>query len=143
MTTIGDRLRQIRLTLNKTQDQIAKDISVGKATWQNYEYGTTQPSYAVLEDLSKQGFDMNWMISGKGGMYQNIGVAESQNFPSEFTTLFLQKAYESALKIYIEKAITIPEKFSQNLFQEVSQILKTASTENEADLLLKHYLNRL
>ncbi|MHA1549926.1 MAG: helix-turn-helix domain-containing protein [Alphaproteobacteria bacterium] len=143
MTTISERLRQIRIALKKTQAEMASDLGLGKATWQNYEYGVTSPNYPVLLDLAKQGFDMNWIVSGKGGMYQKSGISEGANFPTTFTTDFLQRAYEKVLKLYTEKGEVTPPKISEEIFEEVSHILQTAKTENETEVLLKHFLSRL
>ena len=143
MTTISDRLRQVRLALKKTQGEMASLLDLGKATWQNYEYGSTSPHFSVLLDLANRGFDMNWIVSGSGGMYQSAGIAEGTNFPTEYSTAFLQRAYEKILRYFTESNKVMPDNLSGEIFDEVSHILQTAKTEEESELLLKHYLLRL
>ncbi len=50
--TLSARLRELRISKNLMQDQVAKLVNVDQTTISAYENGTRQPSYEVLVALA-------------------------------------------------------------------------------------------
>lgn len=46
------KLKEKRQFLNKTQEEVAKDLNLQKQTYQNYEYGKREPDIATLKKLA-------------------------------------------------------------------------------------------
>ncbi len=49
---LGNRLRELRLAFDFTQEDIAKSLNVSRSTYSYYELGTTRPDPATLGRLS-------------------------------------------------------------------------------------------
>ena len=45
-------LKELRQQLNKTQEEIAKDLQLQKQTYQNYELGKRQPDIETLKKIA-------------------------------------------------------------------------------------------
>jgi len=65
-----NRLRKIRKHLKVSQFDMAKIMGLGASTWQNYELGTSVPNARVMMKLNEKGYDINWVLTGKGTMIQ-------------------------------------------------------------------------
>jgi len=63
-----DRLKQIRQNIGKSQRDMATLISIAYKSWQGYESGDNVPGGNVLQSLAKLGFNINWILTGEGGM---------------------------------------------------------------------------
>ena len=50
--TIGQKLRQLRIEAELTQQEVAKHLSVLDKTVSRYELGKTNPSYSMLHELA-------------------------------------------------------------------------------------------
>lgn len=69
--TLAERLRAARESLGYTQREMAKAINTNVQTWQVYEAGSSVPGGKVLEALARLGFNVNWLLTGKGMMKQD------------------------------------------------------------------------
>lgn len=49
---VGDNLKKIRELSGFTQDQVAKSINIERSTYSNYEGGTREVPYNILEGIS-------------------------------------------------------------------------------------------
>lgn len=49
---VGDNLKKIRELSNFTQEQVAKSVGIERSAYSNYEGGTREVPYEVLENLS-------------------------------------------------------------------------------------------
>lgn len=49
---IGENLKKIRLLSGFTQEQVAKSIAIERSAYSNYEGGTREIPYTVLENIS-------------------------------------------------------------------------------------------
>ena len=45
-------LKELRLQINKTQKQVAEELDIGYANYQNYEAGRRQPDIETLKSLA-------------------------------------------------------------------------------------------
>ncbi|MDL2310981.1 helix-turn-helix domain-containing protein [Peptostreptococcaceae bacterium OttesenSCG-928-C18] len=52
MTTLHDRLKQLRNKKNLTQKDLAKELNITKAAISNYERGRRKPEYETLKKIS-------------------------------------------------------------------------------------------
>ncbi len=68
VTTLQERLRLVRESLNETQKSLSLRLGMSVGTWPNYETGKTSPDFKTLEALVKLGFSAHWLITGEGEM---------------------------------------------------------------------------
>lgn len=64
--TRGDRLRQARTHLGKTQEEMGQLVGVSGRSWQDYEAEAAVPKVPVYERLAALGFEPVWLIGGGG-----------------------------------------------------------------------------
>jgi len=66
---VGSRFCQFRRAINKTQQQLADELGIYQSTITNFEQGKTFPNLNYLYYFNeKYGLDINWLITGAGGM---------------------------------------------------------------------------
>jgi len=81
--TPGARLRKLRLTLKKTQQQFADELGITGSVLSRYEKNMRGPHVYFFRLLRmKTGVDLNWLLSGEGEMFpfriDNLGVKLSK-----------------------------------------------------------------
>lgn len=90
MSTIAERLKQIRKNKGMTQAELGEFLGVTKQAIANVECGKNNPSidmiYRLIEILS---INANWFITGKGDVYNKVSL--------EFTPE-TEKAFNDFLK---------------------------------------------
>lgn len=64
--SLGERLKQLRESINFSQTKIAKEIGTNPQTWRVYEGNKSVPGGNVLEALARMGFNVNWILTGDG-----------------------------------------------------------------------------
>lgn len=69
MRTVAERLVAVRKTLGLTQPVFAERFGMKHRTYQRYEQGETQPRAEDLQGLAAVGVDVNWVLTGKGGLW--------------------------------------------------------------------------
>ncbi|WP_449246483.1 helix-turn-helix domain-containing protein [Desulfarculus baarsii] len=72
---IGARLQAIRKQIGLSQAEMDGFLGIGKRSWQRYENGINTPGGQVIVALVEQGFNANWLLSGKGSMLLNADNA--------------------------------------------------------------------
>jgi transcriptional regulator with XRE-family HTH domain len=72
----GDRLKELRATLNLSQKNFAKQLGIAASFLSELEKGKTKPGYNFLINLYET-FDISpsWVLLGKGSMYQDKKMA--------------------------------------------------------------------
>ncbi len=139
-----ERLKLIRKELGKTQIEMAELLKVGKATMQNYEYGKNKLSADSLAKLKKLGFNSNWVLYGIEGMYQSsFEISESSNFTPEFSRKFLYESFDKIILLYVKVGKILENGFANSIVGEINQILVSAQTERETEIMLEHFLDRI
>lgn len=94
---LSGRLKMIRESLSKTQKEMADALDVTSTSIQGYERGSTLPGAKVFEALTRMGFDINWLLTGKGEMRRtetNGHVANGNNI--------IQGAHIDAEEVHLE-----------------------------------------
>lgn len=122
MSTVNERIRALRKSLNLTQTEFGKRIGVGIGVIRNFEYNITTPNSTQL-DLICQVYDVNraWLETGEGEMFIqksrddeiSIWAASLQDVPDGFKYKF---AY--ALSKLNDRDWEVIEKVVQLLYDE-------------------------
>lgn len=69
--SIGERIKQFRKSIKKTQAEFGKTLGVGRDTMTNYEIGRVSPPDTFIQLLStKYNISEEWLRTGEGSMYQ-------------------------------------------------------------------------
>jgi transcriptional regulator with XRE-family HTH domain len=63
---INDRIKQIVETDYKSQSSLAKELGVSRVTIGSYVNNESKPNTEILEKFYDLGYNINWLISGKG-----------------------------------------------------------------------------
>lgn len=93
-STLGERLRQERLRLGLTQEELANCTGIHRRTQANYELGKTAPDMAYFQALRRVGLDPTYIETGT-----KSSPSDEQSSATE--RLFL--ALCDALQIPLEK----------------------------------------
>lgn len=74
---LNNRLKQLRKTLNLTQQEFAEKIGVKRNTVATYEIGRSEPSGSAISLICRE-FNVNeeWLRTGKGDMFNATGDDE-------------------------------------------------------------------
>ena len=73
--SVGDRIKQLRLSVNWTQDALARKIGVTRTVVGCYEAGTKMPSYTTLIRIADVfGTTTDYIL--RGGDLQPMGAEE-------------------------------------------------------------------
>lgn len=70
MTNIGNRIKQIRIAKNLTQEQFSNSLNLKRNTIATYETGVKQPSERTINDICRiYNVNREWLETGKGEMF--------------------------------------------------------------------------
>jgi DNA-binding XRE family transcriptional regulator len=64
----ADRLKKARGSLGKSQKDMAALLEINYRTYENYEKGLNEPSWAACVAFVKLGFNAEWLLTGEGEM---------------------------------------------------------------------------
>lgn len=67
---IGERLREWRRSMEKTQGEMAALLSVNISVLRKYELGLNAPGGLLLTVACQRGLSINWLLTGQGPMTQ-------------------------------------------------------------------------
>lgn len=79
MSTIGERIRQVRLSIHPkpSQENFAKMCGATRNAYSEYEYGRVVPNDTFLQLVaSKFGINYTWLKTGKGEMQEEVDLTE-------------------------------------------------------------------
>ena len=71
MKTIGDRLKEARKCLKKSQQDFADTIGVKRSTYTGYENGAEVPSYVFMSLHWRYLLNIDYLKSGVGDMFDD------------------------------------------------------------------------
>lgn len=74
---MNERIKELRLTLNLTQDAFAKRLGIKRNTVGNYETGNRVPSDQSIFSICRE-FNVNeeWLRNGTGEMFNDLSQDE-------------------------------------------------------------------
>ncbi|MBS7541011.1 helix-turn-helix domain-containing protein, partial [Ancylobacter lacus] len=70
--SIGERLRQFRESLGKSQQEMADLTEIPLRTYSSYETSRTMPKTAYLLRLTELGCHSHWLLTGEGSMRNSM-----------------------------------------------------------------------
>lgn len=114
---MNERIKQIRIALNLTQEEFGKKIGTARNTIANYECGRRIPTNAVINSICRE-FNVNevWLRTGEGGdenmftkVNQDDRFALSLGKLSLSDNLFVQNALITLAETEPEKLKVIEE----------------------------------
>ncbi|MGH1336044.1 MAG: helix-turn-helix domain-containing protein [Aureispira sp.] len=68
--SVKERFRLLIKRTKKSQTKLAKELGINPKTLNNIVLGNSMPSYIVLEPLARMGTNINWLLTGKGEMFE-------------------------------------------------------------------------
>jgi len=102
--------RLFRKILKKTQEELAAELGVCKATICNIERGATHVKINYLHYLHrKYGLNINWMLTGNGDVFVNgkRGFSVDGRYSELFKLMKIPAVEEEILKTLVETKIQI------------------------------------
>jgi transcriptional regulator with XRE-family HTH domain len=97
MKTFEERIRHIRGTL--TMEEFAVFIGATKQKVHNYESGKVKPGFDIFENIAKAGYNVNWLLTGEGEIYNETENSKAVEFVKEITKL--KEKNENLKKVYV------------------------------------------
>ncbi len=135
--TSGKRARQIRSDLKLTQSAIAELLDISISSWQKYEQGDQEIGTKTLKALEKQGYNTQWILSGKGPMKghftkedSNFSKPRQQNESKTAKTIFLDIMKEIKNQLP-EKQLSGSDSIFEEAIEEAFFIAQTSKTPKE------------
>lgn len=104
LTNLGERLKQAREALGKSQKEMAMLINVSFRALQGYEAGENEPGSKVIIALTKIGFNANWLLTGEGEM-------RNRSLPLEIKDAGV-KSFTISTSVVMEYQESLKEKIS-------------------------------
>lgn len=82
------RLKELRISENKTQSEIAKEINITQFTYSNYENGKTEPTVEILCQLANYyGVSLDYLVGRDFNNEFGYMSEEEQGLVREFRKL--------------------------------------------------------
>ncbi|MGN0929041.1 MAG: helix-turn-helix domain-containing protein [Alphaproteobacteria bacterium] len=150
-----EKLKQIRISLGKTQKEMSAYLGLGEVTWQNYERGISKPKLKTLQKLADMGFNINWITSNDDNMLKenefNIKTnVEENQFIASTSSLSINKSkiFNMILNemrlLYENVDLSNKEQnyLENRAFDMTINILSMARNDNDAVRMIKLLLNQ-
>lgn len=128
MKDIGQRFIEIRKNLGMTQKEFADRLGVSSGALQGYEYGKI-PKGEVMHKLFEMGFDLNWLVSGRGRMYIDLAALEPEKHVALDRMIVWNVAYFLCKR---RDDGEDPEEYADS-FMEIYEAMLKNSRQTEAD----------
>lgn len=113
MTTVGNRIRDIRKKLNLTQGELAKKINVSAQVVSNWERGYTTPNAADIEMLAKAlDVEPNFLY----GFTDDPTIIEDKDLDDEYRKI--ERFARKVSPVDRKKALNILEAAFEEAFNE-------------------------
>ncbi|SDT56899.1 helix-turn-helix domain-containing protein [Paenibacillus herberti] len=76
--TMGDRLRELRLSKNMSQEEVSRNIGITRSAYSHYEINNRQPVYETLMKLAAFfEVSLDYMIGGDQNQNDNLLSSET------------------------------------------------------------------
>lgn len=74
---MNERIKELRKTLDLTQQEFADKLKIGRGTLANYEVGRNEPLDAVISLIcTKFNVNESWLRAGEGEMFVKLSKAQ-------------------------------------------------------------------
>lgn len=102
----GDRIRNLRLNLKLSQDDVASRLKINRSTYTRYELSQTQPEFNNLIALSNMfNVSIDYIISG-----QTTG--DSEDYYKKLYQQEIKKQLDELESTYVKKKTALLEKLN-------------------------------
>ena len=123
--TQGERVKEIRKTLNLTLEKFSEKLGVGKTAISNIERGsrnlTDQMTRAICREYN---VNCDWMISEEGEMFTDL----PQTILNELCKQYDLDDFDKAL---VEMYIEFPENIRKHLKENLLKMLKRVDSDSQ------------
>jgi len=92
---ISSRLKNLRLKLALTGEEIARILNISSKSWWRYEYGEAEPGILFLVRLVKI-FKVSpqWLLTGEGEMFLDPRVVSLEDAPLVSMIAYIRETWE-------------------------------------------------
>lgn len=88
MSTIGERIKEVRKSFKLNQEQFAKELGISRGHISNLEKGKDNPSSALIKLLcTKFNVDEKWMLENVGNMVPDYNILTSEGAISKYNSV--------------------------------------------------------
>ena len=124
---MNERIRQLRKSLNLTQQELADKLKIGRGTLANYELGRNAPIDAVIHLICKE-FNVNerWLRTGEGDMFtpEPVDVLDA---------LALEYGLGRRERIFVEKLLNLKPEAREAALNYLVDVVNTINEEEAAE----------
>lgn len=119
---LNNRIKDLRIALQLTQEDFGKRIGSARNTIANYETGNRNPSNAVIMAICKE-FNINeqWLRTGEGEMFVKRTPDEDLAF---FMGQLLSKEDDTPKKMFFRAMSKLPDEWFLELFNAIKDEYK-------------------
>jgi transcriptional regulator with XRE-family HTH domain len=111
---IGGRFKQLRASLGLSTARMAEAVGLReRKSWEGYEAGHHLPNGSVLLVIAGLGYDVNWLLTGRGGMRFEATAARSTGLPLD--EALLRKVVVACERFLAEKGMAATPDFRAKL----------------------------
>lgn len=136
-----ERLKELRKTLNLTQQEFADKIGVKRNTIAQYESGRNAPIDAVITLICRTcGVDETWLRTGEGKMFVSRGRSEAI---AQEVNRFMADHHDSFRERLISLLIRLDEKQWEVLEQYARQLVDDHDREPSIEERVEAYRQEL
>lgn len=132
MTTIGQRIREIRTKTRFTQEKFAAELNLKQQTIAVFELGKRNPSERTISDIcDKFNINEDWLRTGEGEMFNDIDSIDItlNHFGYMMGNASAQK--KAVLAALVEMAYSVPDDKWDYIIRQFNNCLKEAQEEEE------------
>lgn len=134
MTTIGERLKFIRVSNEYSQTDFASLLNLSVSTYKSYESNKTNIPHNILEELkNKFNFSLDWLVAGIG-IFKNI-----EDILEDYYKGLNKNNYTISQIDVFKRLIQEIAKNDKELKDSIDVALERNNIEQICDILTKYY----
>ena len=115
---ISDRVRELRIAKNLTQQEFADALKIKRSTISNYDIGRSEPSESVISLICKTfSVSETWLRTGEGSMY-------TEDREEKQSVAFMRDALSSESKDFRKRFISALAELNSDEWNLVEKIVK-------------------
>ncbi|CAH1195861.1 HTH-type transcriptional regulator Xre [Paenibacillus plantiphilus] len=100
--TMGDRLRELRLRMNISQEEVSKQIGITRSAYSHYEINNRQPVYETLKKLAVLfNVSLDYIIGGEAPIPDTQVLPETAEIMRILNSMDYDKRKRSIEKVMI------------------------------------------
>lgn len=126
MSTIGDRIKEVRKKFCLNQEQFAKELGISRGHVSNLEKGKDNPSSALIKLLcTKYNIDEKWILEDVGDMIPGYNVLTTEGAISKYNSA--RVSFEQQLRSASDEDL----RYLVMSFSFLTSILKPTKLNND------------